>query len=158
MEKKIEEMSEQELLRELLIQQKKQLTIGWIAAGGVVLLALVLLISALTLVPKLMSTLEQTYTTMEQAYATLDETRTVVAQAQKELSEVDGFIKSAADTLKDIDFVVDSISKLVIENTEGLQNALDKLNAIDFDKLSRSIDDLYKVINPLTTLFNIGRS
>ena len=158
MEKNLDEMSEQELLRELLKRQSRQQIIGWIAAGGVLLLALVLLVSAVTLVPKLVATLDQTYSTMEQAYATLDETRGIITQAQTELAAVDGFVKAAADTLQDIDFVVDNISTLVITNTEGLQNALDKLNAIDIEKLNKSIDDLSKIIAPLSKLFSLGRS
>ena len=52
--------------------------------------------------------------------------------------------------------MVENIDKLVLENTEGLRNTVEKLNAINFEKLAKAIDDLGKVISPLSNLFGRG--
>lgn len=153
MEKKLEEMNEQELLRELIKRQDRQARITWIVTAGVMLLAAVMLICALALVPKLTTTLDKTRSTMEQAYVALDETRAMIAQAQEQLTQLDGLVESAEQSLVGIDEMVENMNKLVVENTDGLHQTLEKLNDINFDKLNKSIDDFNKLISPLSKLF-----
>ena len=123
MEKKLEEMNEQELLRELVTRHDKQKLVGWIAAAAVSVLAIVLLISAVILVPRFVRTLEQADATLAQA--------------------------------KDM-CMIEHIDKLVQANTESLTETVEKLNAVDFEKLAKAIDDLSKVISPLSRLFGRG--
>ena len=153
MEKKPEEMNEQELLRELLKHQSKHTQAGRIAAVGVAVLAAVLLISSLILVPQLVSTLARANATLEQANTTLSAAEELVARGKEELTELDKVAKLAEESLGSLDTMADNVNTLVGENTEGLQKTVEKLNQIDLEKLNKSIDDLNKVIAPLAKLF-----
>ena len=156
MEKKPEEMNEQELLCELLKHQNKHTQAGRIAAVGVAVLAAVLLISALILVPQLVSTLARANATLEQANTTLASAEELVARGKEELTELDKIAKLAEESLDSVDTMADKINTLVGENTDGLLKTVEKLNEIDLEKLNQSIDDLNRVIAPLAKLFGRG--
>ena len=156
MEKKLEEMNEQELLRELVARHDRQKFVGWIAAAAVSVLAIGLLISAVILVPRFVRTLKQADATLAQANTTLTETKALVQQGRQELTAVDALVKQAGESLEGVDGMVENIDKLVQANTESLTETVEKLNAVDFEKLAKAIDDLSKVISPLSKLF--GRS
>ena len=156
MEKKLEEMDELELLRELVRRHDRQKIVGWIAAGGVAALALILLISALVLIPRVLSTLERANATLEQADTTLAETETLVRQGQEELKTMDDLITQTRESFEGIDGMIENVGKVVTGITDTLQEPLDKLNAIDFEKLSKAIEDLNSVISPLAKFFSRG--
>jgi uncharacterized protein YoxC len=142
MEKKTEDMNEQELLRELLCVQKKSARNNWIAMLAIVALAAAMLIGLATLLPRATRTLDAAYTTLDEGMVLLKQTEEMVDQAKHSLQEVDG--------------MVGSVNQLIEENTDDLTEAMDKLNSIDIDKLNQSIEDLNAVIAPLAKLFGRG--
>ena len=142
MEKKIEDMNEQELLRELLSEQKKSARNSWIAMIAVVVMTAALLIGFGMVLPKVTRTLDA-------AYTTLNEGETLLKQAEE-------MVEQAKHSLAEVDFMVGSVNKLVEDNTEDLTEAMDKLNSLDIEKLNQSIEDLNAVIAPLAKLFGRG--
>ena len=142
MEKKIEDMNEQELLRELLSEQKKSARNSWIAMIAVVVMTAALLIGFGMVLPKVTRTLDA-------AYTTLNEGETLLKQAEE-------MVEQAKHSLTEVDVMVGSVNKLVEDNTEDLTEAMDKLNSLDIEKLNQSIEDLNAVIAPLAKLFGRG--
>lgn len=55
----------------------------------------------------------------------------------------------------DLGAMVENVDELVITSQAGVEQALDTLNAIDFDTLNQAIEDLSNVIEPLAKFFNI---
>ena len=142
MEKKIEDMNEQELLRELLSEQTKSARNSWIAMIAVVVMTAALLIGFGMVLPR-------TIRTLDAAYTTLNEGETLLKQAEE-------MVEQAKHSLAEVDVMVGSVNKLVEDNTEDLTEAMDKLNSLDIEKLNQSIEDLNAVIAPLAKLFGRG--
>ena len=142
MEKKIEDMNEQELLRELLSEQKKSARNSWIAMIAVVVMTAALLIGFGMVLPKVTRTLDA-------AYTTLNEGETLLKQAEE-------MVEQAKHSLAEVDVMVGSVNKLVEDNTEDLSEAMDKLNSLDIEKLNQSSEDLNAVIAPLAKLVGRG--
>ncbi len=55
----------------------------------------------------------------------------------------------------DLESLVTDVDSLVASSQEGVQGALEKINAIDIDTLNRAIHDLAEVIEPLAKMANI---
>ncbi len=142
MEKPYEEMNEKELLQALLREQKKSSRSSRTAMIAVVVLVAVMLIGFGLLLPRVTRTLDAAYTTLTEGETLLVQAEEMVDQAKKSLTEVD--------------VMVSNVNKLVVDNTEDLTEAMDKLNSVDIDKLNKSIEDLSAVIAPLAKLFGRG--
>ena len=69
------------------------------------------------------------------------------AQAETILSD----LETATHNLAQIDLAdtIESINALVATSQSGVEEAMDKLNAIDFKALNTAIEDLGKIIKPL---------
>ena len=85
-----------------------------------------LLVTVAVLVPKITTTLDNANVALEQ----------VVYTAQQ------------------VDEVFGSVETLVEESSEGITEALENMNSIDFQKLNQSIEDLGKVVSPLSNFFS----
>ncbi len=162
-EKKLNGATEQDLLRELLEQQKKSTRRGWITVGVLAVLTAAMLVALAVLVPTLLRTLNQAYDTLKdtqtvvlQAKDTMDTVDSLAEQAQKSFGAVEDLSKQASASLSSIDTMVGNVDALVVENTQALSNAIEKLNTIDLEKLNQSIDDLNAVVTPLLKLFGRG--
>lgn len=156
MEKKFEEMNERELLCELVKREAGRKHVGRLAALSVSLLSVVLLISALILVPRLTDTLARANATLEQANETLARTQLLVEKGQTELEKLDKLIAVAEESLASVDDMADNINGVVVENTQKLREAVEKLDEIDLQKLNQAIADLTNLISPLGKLFGRG--
>ena len=101
------------------------------AAASIVILGIVLYV-AVTLLPK--------------ANATFDNLELVMGNLQVITSEL-------ADT--DIDGMINNVNRLVTSSQQDVEDALSKVNAIDFDSLNKAIKDLSDVIAPLAKFVNL---
>ena len=101
------------------------------AAASIVVLGIVLYL-AVTLLPK--------------ANATFDNLELVMGNLQVITSEL-------ADT--DIDGMINNVNRLVTSSQQDVEDALSKVNAIDFDSLNKAIKDLSDVIAPLAKFVNL---
>lgn len=55
----------------------------------------------------------------------------------------------------DLEGMAQNVDQLVRTGQSGVESAVEKLNAIDFDTLNRAIRDLADVVEPLANFFNI---
>lgn len=55
----------------------------------------------------------------------------------------------------DLKGMVENVDALAVASQDGIGQAVDKLNAIDFDTLNRAIANLADVVEPLARFFNI---
>lgn len=109
---------------------KKQYRLTKLIAVMVAGIFLTVVLSAAALVPK--------------AYSALEQADHVLA----ELAEVTGGLREA-----DLPGLVSDMDGLLSESGRGIQEALEKLNSVDIDKLNEAIGDLQAIIEPLARLF-----
>lgn len=55
----------------------------------------------------------------------------------------------------DLEGLVTDVNGLVSTSQEGLEGALEKMNAIDLDTLNKAIEDLAKIVEPLAKVSSI---
>ena len=66
-------------------------------------------------------------------------------------------LETVTDQMADMDLatMVKNVDDLVVTSQAGVEQAMDQLNAIDFNTLNRAIDDLADVVDPLAKFFNV---
>ena len=66
-------------------------------------------------------------------------------------------LETVTDQMADMDLatMVKNVDDLVATSQAGVEQAMDQLNAIDFNTLNRAIDDLADVVDPLAKFFNV---
>ena len=127
-----------DLTEKLMDVEKKQYNMLRIMMAANVGLAVGLILAMLLIVPKLLS---------------------VANDAQQAVTDVHALAGSAENTLKGIDGMVENANKtistagkVVEENTEEMEEALDHINGIDFESLNQAIKDLADAVEPLGNL------
>lgn len=100
------------------------------AAASIVILGIVLYVAA-TLMPKVNATFEHLNLVMEDLQV-----------ITSELAEAD------------LDGMITNVNQLVSSSQKDVEEALTKVNAIDFDNLNKAIKDLSDVIAPLAKFVN----
>ena len=126
----IDDIREQnEVERTYLKKQLNMMKALMFAMAGIFL---VLLISVAVLVPKLIVTLDNANVALEQ---------------------ISYMAEQIVSTAEQVDEVLGGVKTLVEESSEGVAQALENMNSIDFKKLNKSIDDFNKVISPLSSFF-----
>lgn len=130
-----------ELLERMEQTNKKQVFYARLQFLFTVVAALccvVLLLSGMSVLPKLQETAVQ-------AEAVLTNLETVTT----ELANVD-----LNSMVQNVDTLVTDVDGLVGTSQVGIEQAMEKLNAIDFDALNEAIKDLSDVIDPIARFFN----
>ena len=130
-----------ELLERMEQTNKKQVFYARLQFLFTVVAALccvVLLLSGMSVLPKLQETAVQ-------AEAVLTNLETVTT----ELANVD-----LNSMVQNVDTLVTDVDGLVGTSQVGVEQAMEKLNAIDFDALNEAIKDLSDVIDPIARFFN----
>lgn len=105
---------------------KKQLNMMKVLMFAIAGIFLILLVTVSVLVPKITTTLNNANMALEQIVYTAEQ----------------------------VDEVFGSVQTLVEDSSEGVTQALDNMNSIDFEGLNQSIDDLGKVVAPLSSFFS----
>lgn len=122
------EVAQTSLMEQLEKLQKKQLIYSRLS-----FIAIAIFVAAFLLLwPSLFGTLKS-------AKTTLDNTNEAVTLAK--------------DTLVQVNSTLVDVSNMANEGTEGLQEAMGKIEDIDIDGLNSAIEDLQSVIDPLARLF-----
>ena len=71
----------------------------------------------------------------------------LITQAEILLRDLDTVTKSLSQL--DLSQMVENINDLVTASQSGVEEALEKINEIDFDTLNQAVKDLSKVVKPL---------
>ena len=111
---------------------KKQLNMMKALMFAMAGIFLILLVSVAVLIPQLTKTLNNANLALEQVSYTAEQ---IVSTAEQ------------------IDEVFAGVETLLEDSSEGVSQALDNMNSIDFDKLNKSIDDFNSVVSPLSSFF-----
>lgn len=119
-----EERSEKEILQEQLECARKQMRYSRVTCIMATVMALALVISAVFVVPSLNRAADS------------------IAQVSGQLEELQLQDLELAETLKDID-------EFVITSEKGVQKTIEKLDAVDLEKLNEAIEALRNVVEPL---------
>ena len=77
----------------------------------------------------------------------------IAVQAETVLTDLETVSKELAEA--DLAGLVTDVDGLVAVSQEGVENALEKMNAIDIDTLNKAIDDLAEVVEPLAKIANM---
>ena len=123
-----------ELLERMEKNSRKQVffaRVQFILSAAALLCCIVLLLSGMKILPQLQNTAKQAETVM----SNLETVTTELAQA-------------------DLTGMVENVDSLVVTGQEGIEQAMEKINAIDFEALNQAIKDLSDVINPISNFFN----
>ena len=142
--KNYEDMTEKELLIEILKSEKKNARGQRVTAITLILMVAVLVIATFVVAPKVLEAAKGLKTAVGKA-------DTLITDASKSLKELDVAIKN-------IDSMVGNVNDLVVTNTDNLNEAIEKINNIDFDNLNKAIKDLSDTVEPLANFFNKFKS
>ena len=123
--------SDRELLTQLLAAQKKEVRHARITSIASLVLAAVLLVGAVLTLPRLLSAADQAQQTMDQVHTFLEQT--------------DGLAE-------DVETLVKSANRVIVDNTDAVTEAVAKLNGVDFETLNKAIRDLADAVGPLARL------
>ena len=113
---------------------------------GILLVCLVAVvgIAMFTLLPKVTATLKGFDTTLSELNVVVENTQIITEELKT--ADIEGTIHSLSDTLN-------SVNGLVEDSADSLTASLKKLEDLDIDTLNKAIQGLYKVVNPLSSLF-----
>ena len=118
---------------EMLKVDKKHLFWQRISALAVVATFLVVLVTALVLVPRITET--------------LGHINKVATDAESAIANVDTMVSEMTDASK-------NLNRLVGDNSEALTEAVTNMSNIDFDGLNTAIKDLQDTVGPMANFFN----
>ncbi len=135
MDKKIEEMTDHELLQDICAKERKEAKMARVAAIANWCILGVVVIALIVWTPKV--------------FNTLNKVNALIDQTAAEMEQVSKLTENAEKSMEEIDVMVKNINDLVVTNTDQLTNAVENLNSIDFEGLNSSIGDLESIISPL---------
>ena len=138
----IRELTEENRKQQTLLEKQCRAT----RTLGVLLVCLVAVvgIALFTLLPKITATLEGFDTTLNELNVVVENTQIITEELKT--ADIEGTIHSLSDTLN-------SVNGLVEDSADSLTASLKKLEDLDIDTLNKAIQGLYKVVNPLSSLF-----
>ena len=142
-----EEMNERELMIETLRNERINAKYQTMAGIGCLVLAVIVTIAFAIIMPRAIHTLEKVNTTLTQANTTL-------SQIETTMSKLETTVDQAQVSLDQIDEAVRNVNTLVEDNTDILNNTIKDISEIDFKTLNDSIQDLNRVIQPLSRFFS----
>ena len=98
--------------------------------------------------------------TVALVYNVLPQITNVVPQINSVVSQMQivlGNLETATAQLSVMDFtgMVNNVEALVTTAQESLEETMNKLNTVDFQTLNKAIDDLAKVVEPMSKLMNV---
>ena len=131
-----------ELLEKIAAAEKKQNKLLMIAAGACCGLFLVILITALVLVPRAVHTLGL-------ADEAAEELQTAVSEARTAIDGITDLADTAESSLDETSVLVQNASRVLEDNAEGLSQVIENFNSVDFEHLNKAISDLSDVVEPL---------
>lgn len=139
----IRELTEENRKQQALLEKQCRAT----RTLGLLLICLVAVVgfSLFTMMPQITKTLEGFDATLNELNVVVENTQIITEELKA--ADIEGTIQSLSGTL-------DSVNGLVEDSADSLTASLQKLEDLDIDTLNKAIQGLYKVVNPLASLFN----
>ena len=128
------ELNGNELIREVLKEQKRSTAAAWITAFFAALAAAGMVAVLVLVVPKALTTMQN---------------------VDRVMTDISAASEHANKTMDEIDQMVGNVNELVVENTEDVDAALDQITSIDIETLNQSIQRLNEVVEPLSKMFSV---
>ena len=138
----LRELTEENRKQQAMLQQQYRTT-RLLAILLIVLVAMVGL-TMVTFLPKITATLEGFDRILTELNVVVENTKTITQELTA--ADIEGTIQSLGGTL-------DAVGSLVEDSSDSLTSAIKKLEALDIETLNSAIQGLYKVVNPLASLF-----
>ena len=82
-----------------------------------------------------------------------EQAEVTLANLQTTLTNLEMITEELAEA--DLGSMVDNVDSLVTSSQNGVEQAMKKLNSIDFDTLNKAIKNLSDVVEPLAKFFNV---
>ena len=86
------------------------------------------------------------YTLMPQVRELTEKTEVVLTNLTEVTDQLAGM---------DLGTMVENVDELVVTSRDGVEQAVEQLNSIDFEALNQAIGDLSDVVKPMADFFNI---
>ncbi len=125
-------------LKELLEWEKKEAKYAKMTSRLLFALVLIFLVSAIIIVPK--------------AVTVLENTNKAVVTAQDSLEKVDEQLDSIKVMTDSITQTSENMNTMVEDNAEELTEAVKKMQGIDFEGLNTAIKDLQDAVKPMAKM------
>ena len=125
----------------LLQEQNKLLKLILAVVSG---LCLVLIIAAALLLPPTIKLIRDAGSIVEKAETAIEKLETI----EEDLSKVTKDLSQS-----DVKELIESTQQMVNDSSEGMKQALEKINGLDLDTLNGAISDLSGIIKPLSSFF-----
>lgn len=90
------------------------------------------------------------FTLLPKANALIGTTESIVTEAEGAVKNLNKITTELAEV--DVDGLFDNVNGLVIQSQKDVTSAMEKLNAINFEKLNGAIEDLASIVDPLAKL------
>ena len=148
---------------ERLEKNSRRQTAAAVTQCVISVLSLICAAAALMMVLMLAPKIQQMTDRTEEFIATAEEALEDVQLASEKLSELDlgpvlveikGLLENVDGLLTNVDSLVSDVDTLVGTTQNGLEDTLEKIEKVDFDKLNKAIGDLAAVVEPLAKFFN----
>lgn len=133
------EMTDHDLLVEMLKAQEKDARRGLLAAVSGFTIAAVFAVAFAIIIPFFINSLSNIDAALKDCTVMVENAEVTITQAKT--------------TLEGIDTMTSNVNSVVVDNTESVNSALTEINKIDIAKLNQAIDDLARIVGPLAKLF-----
>ncbi len=137
----------EDLLKQILEADKKEVRYAKIAAFFTFGLFVILLVAAVIIVPRVINTLETVDSALISASHTIETADEVIVSANEALKGINTMTSSITGTS-------DQMNTMLTDNSEALTDAVGKMNKIDFEGLNNAIQDLQDAVGPFATFMN----
>lgn len=138
----IQELTEENRKQQALLEKQCRTT----RTLGLLLVCLIVVVGTFLFImlPKVTATLKGFDTTLNELNVVVENTQIITEELKT--ADIEGTIHSLSNTLN-------SVNGLVEDSADSLTTSLKKLEDLDINTLNKAIQDLYKVVNPLSSLF-----
>lgn len=139
--------SVEELLKQILKAEKKEGRYAKASAFFTFGLFVILLAAVVILVPKVVETLTNINNTAISVEATITEAAKAIENAEQTIENIDAMSGSLTTTS-------DTMNSMLVDNSQNLMEAVNKMNNIDFEGLNEAIKDLQDAVGPFAKFMN----
>lgn len=133
-------MDENNLLEQILIENKKRTLFAKIAAFAATGIFVLIIVVTFMIVPKV-------FRLFNEADALVDSTQKLVTTAETSLEEISVMTSSLTETSLGLD-------TFITDNAQTIEDAITDLEAIDVETLNQAITDLHDAVAPFANLMN----